>query len=56
MSSIYYCWRLWAKALGVKPDGLTNREADIVAIVRTLVLGLPGLCIILNTGRNFGLW
>jgi hypothetical protein len=56
MKQFTYIWRLWAKALGVKPDGLSNREADIVALVRTLVLGLPGLCIILNTGRNFGLW
>jgi hypothetical protein len=32
-------WRLWAKALGEKatPD---NREADIVAILRTLIIAI----------------
>lgn len=29
-------WRIWAKSLGRK-DGLTDSEADAVAIVRTLV-------------------
>ena len=30
-------WRLWAKALGAK-DGSTNRDADIIAGIRTLIL------------------
>jgi len=30
-------WRLWAKALGQK-TGATDSEADIVALVRTLIL------------------
>ena len=30
-------WRLWAKALGEK-TGNTDREADSVALVRTLVV------------------
>ncbi|ABA47120.1 gp149 [Synechococcus phage syn9] len=30
-------WRLWAKALGEK-DGRTDREADIVAGIRTFIL------------------
>ena len=29
-------WRLWAKALGEK-DGRTDREADIIAGIRTLI-------------------
>ena len=30
-------WRLWAKALGEK-DGRTDREADIIAGIRTFIL------------------
>ena len=30
-------WRLWAKALGEK-DGRTDREADIIASIRTIIL------------------
>ena len=30
-------WRLWAKALGEK-SGATDREADRVALVRTLIV------------------
>jgi hypothetical protein len=30
-------WRIWAKALGEK-TGVTNREADIVALVRTFIV------------------
>ena len=30
-------WRLWAKALGEK-DGRTDREADIIASIRTVIL------------------
>jgi hypothetical protein len=30
-------WRLWAKALGRK-DGITDRESDKVAIIRTIIV------------------
>jgi hypothetical protein len=30
-------WRLWAKALGEK-SGATDREADSVALVRTIII------------------
>ena len=30
-------WRLWAKALGEK-DGKSDRESDIIAGIRTLIL------------------
>ena len=30
-------WRLWAKALGGK-DGITDRESDKVAIIRTIIV------------------
>ena len=30
-------WRLWAKALGEK-HGKTNREADRIAIIRTIIV------------------
>jgi len=36
-------WRLWAKALGEKA-GLDNREADKVAIIRSVIV----LCYIIT--------
>ena len=30
-------WRIWAKALGPK-EGLNEKEADVIACVRTIVL------------------
>ena len=30
-------WRVWCKALGTK-EGKSNREADAVAVIRTLIL------------------
>lgn len=30
-------WRLWCKALGTK-EGVSNSEADVIAIIRTLIL------------------
>ena len=30
-------WKIWCKALGQK-EGKNNREADAVAVVRTLIL------------------
>ena len=30
-------WRLWAKALGEK-NGKSDREADKVAVIRTLII------------------
>jgi hypothetical protein len=30
-------WRLWAKALGEK-TGSNNKEADIIAIIRTIIV------------------
>lgn len=56
MSKLHRAWVIWAKALGVKPEGLSNREADLAALVRTLIYGIPALCIIANCGRTFGLW
>jgi hypothetical protein len=32
-------WRLWAKALGEK-SGSTDEEADLIAIVRTVIIGV----------------
>jgi len=35
--SLRYWWRLWAKSLGEK-EGADNKEADRVAIIRTIVV------------------
>jgi hypothetical protein len=32
-------WRLWAKALGQK-EGVTDREADRIALIRSLIVVL----------------
>ena len=32
-------WRVWAKAMGEK-SGASNREADQVAVVRSIVVGV----------------
>lgn len=32
-------WRIWAKALGEK-SGATDREADYIALVRSVIVGL----------------
>ena len=32
-------WRIWAKALGEK-SGASDREADYIAIVRSVIVGL----------------
>jgi hypothetical protein len=32
-------WRIWAKALGQK-EGRTDKEADKIAIIRTIVVGV----------------
>lgn len=36
LNKVRQLWRLWAKALGAK-EGATDREADVVAIIRTLI-------------------
>jgi hypothetical protein len=30
-------WRIWAKSIGQK-DGRSNKEADLIAIIRTVIL------------------
>lgn len=32
-------WRIWVKALGEK-SGATDREADYIAVVRSVIVGL----------------
>ena len=32
-------WRLWAKSLGEK-TGSSDREADLVALIRTIIVGI----------------
>jgi hypothetical protein len=43
MNLVTNIWKIWAKALGEKA-GSSNREADNVAIVRTLIV----LCYIIT--------
>lgn len=39
MHNILKLWRIWAKALGDK-SGADDREADYIAIVRSVIVGL----------------
>jgi len=48
-------WRVWSKALGPK-EGANKKEADIIALVRTVVFFsymITNACIILNTWRHW---
>jgi hypothetical protein len=51
-------WRIWAKSLGEKV-GETNRQADIVAAIRTfwwLIHITTCIFIIMHNGHNLGFW
>ena len=48
-------WRLWAKALGSK-EGKHEKEADVVALVRTAILFsymLTNFCIVAGVVRHW---
>ena len=48
-------WRIWAKALGEK-SGRTNREADIIAGIRTFILFaymVTNVAIVANAVRHW---
>jgi len=43
-------WRLWAKSLGEK-QGTTDAEADTIAFIRTLIVGVNFLtCFFIMSG------
>ena len=48
-------WRIWAKALGAK-DGRTDREADTIACIRTVILicyMVTNVAIVANAVRHW---
>ncbi len=48
-------WRIWAKALGAK-DGRTDREADTIACIRTLIFVsymVTNVAIVANAVRHW---
>ena len=48
-------WRIWAKALGRK-DGRDDREADIIACIRTFILVsymITNVAIVANAVRHW---
>ena len=48
-------WRIWAKALGAK-DGRTDREADTIAGIRTLIFVsymVTNVAIVANAVRHW---
>ena len=48
-------WRIWAKALGQK-DGRDDREADIIACIRTFILVsymVTNIAIVANAVRHW---
>ena len=53
--TIRKAWRIWAKALGQK-DGRTNREADTIAGIRTLIFVsymVTNIAIVANAVRHW---
>ncbi len=53
--TIRNAWRVWAKALGAK-DGRTNREADTIAGIRTLIFiayMVTNVAIVANAVRHW---
>jgi len=53
--TIRKAWRVWAKALGAK-DGRTNREADTIASIRTLIFVsymVTNVAIVANAVRHW---
>ena len=53
--TIRKAWRVWAKALGAK-DGRTNREADTIAGIRTLIFiayMVTNVAIVANAVRHW---
>ena len=53
--TIRKAWRVWAKALGAK-DGRTNREADTIAGIRTLIFVsymVTNIAIVANAVRHW---
>ena len=53
--TIRKAWRIWAKALGAK-DGRTNREADTIAGIRTLIFVsymVTNVAIVANAVRHW---
>ena len=55
MSKRKSVWRIWAKALGAK-EGKNDREADIIAGIRTVILVsymVTNIAIIANAVRHW---
>ena len=55
MSKRKSVWRIWAKALGQK-DGRDDREADIIAGIRTVILVsymVTNIAIVANAVRHW---
>ena len=55
MSKRKSVWRIWAKALGAK-EGRDDREADIIAGIRTLILicyMVTNVAIVANAVRHW---
>ena len=53
--TIRKAWRIWAKALGQK-DGRDDREADIIAGIRTIILVsymVTNIAIVANAVRHW---
>lgn len=51
ISKLKSSWRLWAKSLGEK-SGSTDVEADKIALIRTLVVGVTVISALTGTAAN----
>jgi len=51
MSKRKSLWRLWAKAIGEK-EGVTDQEADRIALIRTVIVGVNFItCLVIIAGN-----
>jgi|TARA_R110002074_G_scaffold308467_1_gene479265 hypothetical protein len=48
-------WRLWAKAIGEK-EGTTDAEADKIAMIRTLIVGVNFITCFFIIAGNIHNW
>ena len=48
-------WRLWAKAIGEK-EGTTDREADKIAMIRTVIVSVNFITCFVIIAGNIHSW
>ena len=55
LDNIKSAWRLWAKAIGEK-EGTTDAEADKIAMIRTIIVGVNFITCFFIIAGNIHNW